>query len=115
MFKNICLFLCYSQTLGNGTLYFPPFRAQDYRKDIHKTVYQCRAANQGGTILSRDVAVQASKSKKKFVFICSLRYFLDVFLSSFRCMDKTLFTALSHYILLTLHTSFRYLLIYSIP
>ncbi|XP_044742030.1 Down syndrome cell adhesion molecule-like protein Dscam2 [Chrysoperla carnea] len=47
------------QTLGNGTLYFPPFRAQDYRKDIHHTVYRCRATNQIGVILSRDVAVQA--------------------------------------------------------
>ncbi|XP_068085516.1 cell adhesion molecule Dscam2 [Anabrus simplex] len=49
----------FRQTLNNGTLYFPPFRAEDYREDVHSTVYRCRAANQGGTILSRDVRVRA--------------------------------------------------------
>ncbi|XP_044257604.1 Down syndrome cell adhesion molecule-like protein Dscam2 isoform X1 [Tribolium madens] len=47
------------QSLGNGTLYFPPFRAEDYRKDVHSTVYRCRASNLAGTILSRDVNVRA--------------------------------------------------------
>ncbi|CAH0562134.1 unnamed protein product [Brassicogethes aeneus] len=47
------------QSLGNGTLYFPPFRAEDYRKDVHSTVYRCRASNAAGTILSREVVVQA--------------------------------------------------------
>lgn len=59
------LSLCYSQTLGNGTLYFPPFRAEDYRKDLHSTVYRCRASNLAGTILSRDVNVRAGQD-----FVC---------------------------------------------
>ncbi|CAH1377592.1 unnamed protein product, partial [Tenebrio molitor] len=50
------------QSLGNGTLYFPPFRGEDYRKDVHSTVYRCRASNLAGTILSRDVNVRAGKS-----------------------------------------------------
>lgn len=52
---------CCRQSLGNGTLYFPPFRAEDYRKDVHATVYRCRAANLAGTIISRDVKVKAGK------------------------------------------------------
>ncbi|XP_060516116.1 cell adhesion molecule Dscam2 [Cylas formicarius] len=47
------------QSLGNGTLYFPPFRAEDYRADVHSTMYRCRASNIVGTILSREVHVQA--------------------------------------------------------
>ncbi|XP_069687424.1 cell adhesion molecule Dscam1 isoform X3 [Periplaneta americana] len=49
----------FRQTLGNGTLYFPPFRAEDYRADVHSTVYRCKASNLGGAILSRDVKVRA--------------------------------------------------------
>ncbi|XP_037943371.1 Down syndrome cell adhesion molecule-like protein Dscam2 [Teleopsis dalmanni] len=44
---------------GNGTLYFPPFLAQYYRTDVHETTYRCRATNEAGTILSRNVQVQA--------------------------------------------------------
>ncbi|PSN48904.1 hypothetical protein C0J52_22439 [Blattella germanica] len=51
------------QTLGNGTLYFPPFRAEDYRADVHSTVYRCKASNLGGAILSRDVKVRAVNVK----------------------------------------------------
>ncbi|KAJ9576977.1 hypothetical protein L9F63_006414, partial [Diploptera punctata] len=55
------------QTLGNGTLYFPPFRAEDYRADVHSTVYRCKASNLGGAILSRDVKVRAVLLKFKYV------------------------------------------------
>ncbi|XP_017776462.1 PREDICTED: Down syndrome cell adhesion molecule-like protein Dscam2 isoform X2 [Nicrophorus vespilloides] len=51
------------QSLGNGTLYFPPFRAEDYRKDVHFTVYRCRASNLAGSIISRDVNVRAVVSQ----------------------------------------------------
>ncbi|KNC24947.1 hypothetical protein FF38_07344 [Lucilia cuprina] len=44
---------------GNGTLYFPPFLAQYYRSDVHETMYRCRVTNEAGTILSRNVHVQA--------------------------------------------------------
>uniref|UniRef100_A0A1A9UEN7 Ig-like domain-containing protein n=1 Tax=Glossina austeni TaxID=7395 RepID=A0A1A9UEN7_GLOAU len=49
---------------GNGTLYFPPFLSQYYRTDVHETTYRCRATNEAGTILSRNVRVQAGKVKK---------------------------------------------------
>lgn len=62
----------YRQTPGNGTLYFPPFLAQYYRADVHEATYRCKASNEAGTILSRDVRVQAGKfsslkKKKKIV------------------------------------------------
>ncbi|XP_049765530.1 Down syndrome cell adhesion molecule-like protein Dscam2 [Schistocerca cancellata] len=47
------------QPLGNGTLYFPPFRAEDYREQVHSATYRCRASNLGGAVLSRDVMVRA--------------------------------------------------------
>ncbi|XP_055385270.1 cell adhesion molecule Dscam2 isoform X2 [Condylostylus longicornis] len=47
------------QTPGNGTLYFPPFLAQYFRADVHEATYRCKASNEAGTILSRNVRVQA--------------------------------------------------------
>ncbi|XP_058795689.1 cell adhesion molecule Dscam2 isoform X3 [Phymastichus coffea] len=47
------------QLLGNGTLYFPPFLAQDFRAEIHNARYRCRAANFVGTVLSREVTLRA--------------------------------------------------------
>lgn len=52
------MFIC-RQTPGNGTLYFPPFLGQYHRPDVHEGVYRCRASNQVGTILSRDVQIRA--------------------------------------------------------
>lgn len=51
----------FRKIFGNGTLYFPPFLAQYYRADIHEAVYRCRATNEAGTILSRNMQVQAGK------------------------------------------------------
>ncbi|XP_055923956.1 cell adhesion molecule Dscam2 isoform X1 [Eupeodes corollae] len=47
------------QTPGNGTLYFQPFLAQYFRTDVHEAVYRCKASNDAGTILSRNVRVQS--------------------------------------------------------
>nr|XP_037870603.1 Down syndrome cell adhesion molecule-like protein Dscam2 isoform X16 [Bombyx mori] len=47
------------QVLPNGNLLFPPFRAKDYRQEVHAQVYACLARNPVGTILSRDVNVRA--------------------------------------------------------
>lgn len=47
------------QILANGNLVFPPFRAEDYRQEVHAQVYSCLAKNQVGTIHSRDVNVRA--------------------------------------------------------
>ncbi|KAK6620094.1 hypothetical protein RUM44_006494 [Polyplax serrata] len=43
----------------NGSLYFPPFGAENYRHDVHSTSYQCLASNSVGQVLSREVTVQA--------------------------------------------------------
>ncbi|XP_044017269.1 Down syndrome cell adhesion molecule-like protein Dscam2 [Aphidius gifuensis] len=47
------------QLLGNGTLYFPPFLAQDFRAEVHNARYRCRATSSVGTVLSREVTLRA--------------------------------------------------------
>ncbi|XP_021929580.1 Down syndrome cell adhesion molecule-like protein Dscam2 isoform X6 [Zootermopsis nevadensis] len=47
------------QVLPNGNLVFPPFRAEDYRQEVHAQVYVCLARNSVGSIHSRDVNVRA--------------------------------------------------------
>lgn len=49
------------QVMANGNLVFPPFRAEDYRQDVHAQVYACLAKNPVGSIISRDVNVRAGK------------------------------------------------------
>lgn len=44
---------------GDGNLVFPPFRAEDYRQEVHAQVYICMAKNRVGVIHSRDVNVRA--------------------------------------------------------
>ncbi|KAI5642678.1 immunoglobulin domain-containing protein [Phthorimaea operculella] len=51
------------QVLPNGNLVFPPFRAEDYRQEVHAQVYACLARNPVGTIHSRDVNVRAGKNR----------------------------------------------------
>uniref|UniRef100_A0A2A4JGP5 Down syndrome cell adhesion molecule-like protein Dscam2 n=1 Tax=Heliothis virescens TaxID=7102 RepID=A0A2A4JGP5_HELVI len=48
------------QVQANGNLLFPPFRAEDYRQEVHAQVYACLARNSVGTIHSRDVNVRAA-------------------------------------------------------
>ena len=45
----------------NGSLVFPPFPAEHYRHDIHTALYRCKAQNQMGQIVSRDVHVRAGE------------------------------------------------------
>ncbi|KAL1414495.1 hypothetical protein MTO96_000897 [Rhipicephalus appendiculatus] len=45
---------------ADGTLSFAPFRAQDYRQDVHAATYRCVASNAAGSVGSRDVQVRAS-------------------------------------------------------
>ncbi|XP_045126170.1 Down syndrome cell adhesion molecule-like protein Dscam2 isoform X10 [Portunus trituberculatus] len=47
------------RVLANGTLMFPPFRAKDYRQEVHAQVYRCQASNPHGSVHSRDVHVRA--------------------------------------------------------
>ncbi|KAJ8667920.1 hypothetical protein QAD02_009583, partial [Eretmocerus hayati] len=51
------------QVLPNGNLVFPPFRAEDYRQEVHAQVYICLAKNPVGSIHSRDVNVRAAVSQ----------------------------------------------------
>ncbi|XP_047530733.1 Down syndrome cell adhesion molecule-like protein Dscam2 isoform X5 [Vanessa atalanta] len=51
------------QVLPNGNLVFPPFRAEDYRQEVHAQVYACLATNPVGSIHSRDVNVRAVASQ----------------------------------------------------
>ncbi|KAL1430251.1 hypothetical protein MTO96_028578 [Rhipicephalus appendiculatus] len=44
----------------DGALVFSPFRAEDFRQDIHAAVYRCGARNSVGSIVSGDVHVRAA-------------------------------------------------------
>lgn len=48
-------------TDANGTLIFLPFSAEDYRQDVHATLYKCMATNSLGTIISKPVKIRAGK------------------------------------------------------
>ncbi|XP_055948883.1 cell adhesion molecule Dscam2-like isoform X4 [Argiope bruennichi] len=48
----------------NGSLVFMPFGPEDYRQDIHASIYKCVASNIVGTIGSRDVHVRAVLSQQ---------------------------------------------------
>ncbi|CAG9119519.1 unnamed protein product [Plutella xylostella] len=52
------------QVLPNGNLVFPPFRAEDYRQEVHAQVYACLARNPTGSIHSRDVNVRAAFAER---------------------------------------------------
>lgn len=59
MFLNFII----SQVLPNGNLMFPPFRAEDYRQEVHAQAYICMARNSVGSIHSRDVNVRAGNGR----------------------------------------------------
>ncbi|GAB6033413.1 Down syndrome cell adhesion molecule-like protein 1 [Chamberlinius hualienensis] len=44
---------------SNGSLIFPPFKAEEYRQEVHAAIYQCVATSPVGTIKSRPVSVRA--------------------------------------------------------
>ncbi|GFT05477.1 down syndrome cell adhesion molecule-like protein Dscam2 [Nephila pilipes] len=48
----------------DGALVFPPFPAEEYRADVHATVYRCEVSNTIGTLGSRDVHVRAVVNQK---------------------------------------------------
>ncbi|CAL1298785.1 unnamed protein product [Larinioides sclopetarius] len=45
----------------DGSLMFPPFRAEDQRPDVHTTDYRCLASNSVGAIGSRDVRLKGGE------------------------------------------------------
>jgi len=53
--------------LHNGSLYFPPFTADDYDADIHRAIYRCKASSPVGTILSRRVRLRAGQLPPRHV------------------------------------------------
>jgi hypothetical protein len=56
---------------------FPPFRAEDYRQEVHAQVYACLAKNQVGSIISRDVHVRAGKTAE----FCVIKNLVQIFTS----------------------------------
>ncbi|GBN60894.1 Down syndrome cell adhesion molecule-like protein Dscam2 [Araneus ventricosus] len=50
----------------DGTLVFQPFRAEEYRQDVHSAIYRCVARNVVGSIASKDVNVRAGKCSNGF-------------------------------------------------
>lgn len=63
----VIIILHFYQVLPNGNLVFPPFRAEDYRQEVHAQVYICLAKNPVGSIHSRDVNVRAGKFRNIFL------------------------------------------------
>ncbi|XP_037298235.1 Down syndrome cell adhesion molecule-like protein Dscam2 [Manduca sexta] len=57
------------QVQANGNLLFPPFRAEDYRQEVHAQVYACLARNSVGTIHSKDVNVRAVVTQLYTVYL----------------------------------------------
>lgn len=47
------------RVVSNGSLVFLPFQSEDYRPDVHATVYRCIASNSIGAIVSREVHIKA--------------------------------------------------------
>ncbi|XP_031783300.1 Down syndrome cell adhesion molecule-like protein Dscam2 isoform X4 [Nasonia vitripennis] len=52
------------EMLVNGSMYFLPFGAENYRHDVHSAVYRCQASNSVGRVLGREVAVKAVVRQK---------------------------------------------------
>lgn len=62
------------QVLANGNLVFPPFRAEDYRQEVHAQVYACLAKNSVGSVRSRDVNVRAGRWEAGLIGVLGGRF-----------------------------------------
>ncbi|XP_054712901.1 cell adhesion molecule Dscam2-like [Uloborus diversus] len=51
-------------TRSDGTLVFPPFAGEDYRQDVHDTLYQCLAESSMGAIISKETHVRGVVQQK---------------------------------------------------
>ena len=49
------------EMLVNGSMYFLPFGAENYRHDVHSAVYRCQASNSVGRVLGREIAIKAGE------------------------------------------------------
>ncbi len=56
--------LLFFQVLPNGNLVLTPFRAEDYKQEVHAQTYRCIAENKLGRVVSRDVHVRAGRHRK---------------------------------------------------
>lgn len=45
----------------DNSLVISAFKAADFEPDIHSTTYKCQASNSLGTIVSRDIVINAGK------------------------------------------------------
>lgn len=45
----------------DNSLVISAFKAHEFERDIHSTTYKCQASNSLGTIISRDVVINAGK------------------------------------------------------
>lgn len=89
------------QVLSNGNLVFPPFRAEDYRQEVHAQVYACLAKNQIGSIISRDVHVRAGKFRLTLTnillfdlrnllwYICQEFHYINISLKKHKFLSTT--------------------------
>lgn len=57
---------------SDGSLIFTPFKASEYRQDIHSNVYRCIASNNLGSIGSKDVYVNSGT----FLFLLFIYFIL---------------------------------------
>ncbi|GFS98646.1 down syndrome cell adhesion molecule-like protein Dscam2 [Nephila pilipes] len=66
----------------DGSLVFPPFRAEDQRPDVHTTDYRCLASNSVGAIGSRDVRVKGGECysvvRNMLSKSCLIRHFTEI-------------------------------------
>lgn len=46
---------------SDGSMNLLPFRADEYRQDIHAVVYRCTASNSAGIIISKEVNVRGGR------------------------------------------------------
>lgn len=72
--------------LSNGSLYFPPFKADSFRQDVHWAVYRCVLTNSVGTVVSRDVILRAGN--EQIIFMC----FVNIFCHSLSLLSLTVKT-----------------------
>lgn len=72
MYVIYIIFLQVHHILANDSVYFPSFKAEEFRQDVHWSVYHCVASNTVGTIVSRYVVVKAGMYYKKHKNICTI-------------------------------------------
>ncbi|GFS59263.1 down syndrome cell adhesion molecule-like protein Dscam2, partial [Trichonephila inaurata madagascariensis] len=61
---------------SDGTLVFPPFSREDYRQDVHDTLYQCLASNNVGAIISKETHVRGGEWSFGYLVVIPLRSFI---------------------------------------